>query len=81
MFYYRLYKRMKQRFANKATVFITLDYGLFAIIIPMVGGSILGMVLERIGLINQEFAFYIMVLSVAAAIIYIQVCELYDKGP
>lgn len=80
MLYYRIYKRMRQRLGEKATVFITLDYGLFAIIIPMVAGSIFGVVLERFGIVSEENAFFIMIFFVAFAIIYIEICERYDKG-
>lgn len=59
--YYRVYKRMKQRSAYQPSAFVSLHYALFAIIIPMIGGSVLGMVLERIGIASDPSAFYIMV--------------------
>ena len=58
-----------------------LDYVLFAIIIPVRVGSILGNILQRLGIVGDGFGFLIMVLSVISAALYIQVCEKIDKEP
>jgi hypothetical protein len=79
MLYYRLYKRMKQRFGYDSGAVIPLDYGLFAIIIPMIVGSIIGMFLDQLGFVGEAGALIIIVLCVAAAAIYIQICESKDK--
>jgi uncharacterized phage infection (PIP) family protein YhgE len=79
--YYRLYKRMKQRFGYDAGAIVPLDYGLFAIIIPMIAGSIIGLMLQKFGIIGESIALFILVISVTAAAIYIQVCEKNDKEP
>lgn len=81
MLYYRIYKRMKQRSAYQPSAFISIHYGLFAIIIPMIAGTILGMLLERIGITSEPAGFLIMVSFVAAGAIYIHACEWFDKGP
>lgn len=81
MLYYRVYKRMKQRSAYQPSAFVSLHYALFAIIIPIIAGSILGMLLERIGIASKPSDSYIMVSSVAAGAIYIHACEWFDKDP
>jgi uncharacterized phage infection (PIP) family protein YhgE len=80
MLYYRLYKRMKQRFGYDAGAIVPLDYGLFAILIPMIVGSIVGLMLQSFDIIGESIALFILVISVTAAAIYIQVCERADKG-
>lgn len=80
MLYYRLYKIMKKKLGYQASAFIPLDYGLFAIIIPMAVGSIIGLILENFGIVSQASAFLVMVSFVVTAAVYIQVCEWKDKG-
>lgn len=79
MLYYRMYKRMKQKSGYEPSAFISIHFGLFAIIIPMVVGSLVGMVLEKIGVVNEDFGFFIMMLFVASGFIYIYICELKEK--
>jgi uncharacterized membrane protein YeaQ/YmgE (transglycosylase-associated protein family) len=67
MLYFHPYKRMKQRLGFDAGAAVPLDYGLFAIMIPMIVGSIIGLMLQKFGLIGESFAFFIMVISVIAA--------------
>lgn len=79
--YYKIYKRMKQRSAYQPSAFVSLHYALFAIIIPMIAGSVLGIMLKRIGIASDPSAFYIMVSSVAVGVIYIHAAEWLDKDP
>ena len=81
MLYYRLYKKMKRNFGYDSGVFVPLDYGLFAIIIPMIVGSAIGKALQSLLGIDEAYAFLFMVLLVITAAVYIQVCEKRDQEP